>query len=66
MTTVQQKAPVPVLPPAQGAIPPAIPPKQKARPSSMRRKEARFFWLFISPWIVGFVVFLLGPMLASV
>jgi multiple sugar transport system permease protein len=32
----------------------------------MRRKEARFFWLFISPWIVGFVVFLLGPMLASV
>ena len=24
------------------------------------------FYLFISPWIIGFVVFLLGPMIASV
>lgn len=32
----------------------------------MRRKEARSFYAFISPWIVGFVVFLLGPMLVSI
>ena len=25
------------------------------------RAEARAFWLFISPWIIGFVGFLLGP-----
>jgi len=62
VTTVQQKAPVPAAVPERGTAPR----KQKARPSSMRRKEARFFWLFISPWIFGFVVFLLGPMLASV
>jgi multiple sugar transport system permease protein len=30
------------------------------------RVEARYFWLFISPWLVGFVGFLLGPMIASV
>jgi len=38
------------------------------RPKLSRRgrTEARFFWLFISPWLVGFVGFLLGPMIASV
>lgn len=30
------------------------------------RAEARAFWLFISPWIIGFVGFLLGPMIASI
>ncbi|WP_344472577.1 sugar ABC transporter permease [Glycomyces algeriensis] len=34
--------------------------------SKRRRKEALFFWLFISPWLIGFVGFLLGPMIASV
>lgn len=33
---------------------------------SMRRREAMFGYIFLSPWIVGFVVFLLGPMLASI
>lgn len=29
------------------------------------RKEALWFWLFISPWIVGFIIFTLGPILFS-
>lgn len=32
---------------------------------SMRRREAIFGYLFLTPWIIGFVVFLLGPMVAS-
>src|SRR5262249_23083385 len=42
--------------------------KRRALPlPSLRgsRREAFFGYLFISPWIVGFVVFQLGPMLAS-
>ncbi|GAA2319546.1 sugar ABC transporter permease [Glycomyces scopariae] len=38
----------------------------RRKPSSRRRKEAFYFWLFISPWLIGFVGFLLGPMIASV
>jgi multiple sugar transport system permease protein len=34
--------------------------------SKLRRREAMWFYLFASPWIIGFVVFLLGPMIASV
>jgi multiple sugar transport system permease protein len=34
--------------------------------SSRRKKEAFYFWLFISPWVIGFVGFLLGPMIASI
>ncbi|TDU87182.1 carbohydrate ABC transporter membrane protein 1 (CUT1 family) [Kribbella voronezhensis] len=34
--------------------------------SMLRRREALWFYLFASPWIIGFVVFLLGPMIASV
>ncbi|WP_374209677.1 carbohydrate ABC transporter permease [Glycomyces sp. TRM65418] len=34
--------------------------------SGRRKKEALYFWLFISPWLIGFVGFLLGPMIASV
>jgi multiple sugar transport system permease protein len=33
---------------------------------SMRRREAMFGYIFLSPWLIGFVVFLLGPMLASI
>jgi multiple sugar transport system permease protein len=39
-------------------------PRQKLTPH--RRKEALTFYLFISPWVIGFVVFLLGPMLFSI
>jgi multiple sugar transport system permease protein len=34
--------------------------------SRRSRREALYFWLFISPWLIGFVGFLLGPMIASV
>jgi multiple sugar transport system permease protein len=34
--------------------------------SKLRRREAMWFYLFASPWIIGFVVFLLGPMIASI
>lgn len=36
-----------------------------ARLSKRRRQEALWFYLFVSPWIIGFLVFLLGPMLSS-
>jgi multiple sugar transport system permease protein len=31
-----------------------------------RRKEARLFYLFISPWIIGFLGLLVGPMIYSI
>ena len=41
----------------------------RARPrgalSPQARREERFFFLFISPWILGFIVFTAGPILAS-
>ncbi|HUV88013.1 MAG TPA: sugar ABC transporter permease, partial [Anaerolineae bacterium] len=32
---------------------------------SMSRREAAWAYFFISPWIVGFIIFTIGPMLAS-
>ena len=29
------------------------------------RREERYFYLFISPWLIGFLVFSLGPIIAS-
>ncbi|HEU5102067.1 MAG TPA: sugar ABC transporter permease [Roseiflexaceae bacterium] len=46
-------------------------PRQKARRFSilpegkMERREAIWFWFFISPWVLGFVIFTLGPIVAS-
>lgn len=34
--------------------------------SRLRRREALWFYLFASPWVIGFLVFLLGPMIASI
>ncbi|WP_078603034.1 MULTISPECIES: carbohydrate ABC transporter permease [unclassified Streptomyces] len=34
--------------------------------SKLRRREALWFYLFVSPWMIGFLVFLFGPMIASV
>jgi multiple sugar transport system permease protein len=31
----------------------------------MERREALWFWFFISPWVFGFLVFTLGPIIAS-
>ena len=33
--------------------------------SSLARREELYGWLFASPWIVGFVLFTAGPMIAS-
>jgi multiple sugar transport system permease protein len=33
--------------------------------SAMARREERYGWLFASPWIIGFLLFTLGPMIAS-
>ncbi|AXK46329.1 carbohydrate ABC transporter permease [Brachybacterium saurashtrense] len=40
--------------------------RPRAQTAPHRRKEALTFYLFISPWIIGFVGFLLGPMLFSI
>ncbi len=37
----------------------------KRKGSSMKRREAIIGYLFISPWIIGFFLFFLGPFLAS-
>jgi multiple sugar transport system permease protein len=39
--------------------------KARRRLSNLERKEALEFYLFISPWLIGFVVFLLYPLLSS-
>jgi multiple sugar transport system permease protein len=51
---------------APGAAPSARRAGRRRKMSSRSRKEAFYFWLFISPWLIGFVGFLLGPMIASV
>jgi multiple sugar transport system permease protein len=45
---------------------PASPKPRKQKLSKRRRREALSFYLFISPWVIGFLVFLLGPMIASI
>lgn len=39
--------------------------KKTKRPSSMKRKEAIQGYLFILPWLIGFFVFTLGPLILS-
>ena len=40
---------------------------QKSTPwyRTMRGREAITFYLFITPWIIGFVLFTIGPIIAS-
>ncbi|MBX3012233.1 MAG: sugar ABC transporter permease [Caldilineaceae bacterium] len=38
---------------------------QPKRPHAQSRREALIAYLFLSPWLIGFLVFLAGPMLAS-
>ena len=38
---------------------------ERSRPGLLQRRESRAAYLFIAPWIVGFVVFTAGPMVAS-
>ena len=35
------------------------------RPHSLARREALTFYLLISPWLIGLLLFVLGPMVAS-
>lgn len=46
----------------RAAIAPARTGRRRLR---ARKREALFGYLFISPWIIGFVVFTAGPMIAS-
>ena len=48
---------------AEGAVGPVR--ARRPRLSKRRRQEAGWFYLFVSPWIVGFLVFQFGPMLSS-
>ena len=40
------------------------PPKKKI--SNLAKSEERAAYLFLSPWIIGFIVLLVGPIIASV
>src|SRR6185436_14719843 len=31
----------------------------------LERREALWFWFFISPWVIGFILFTAGPIVAS-
>ena len=35
------------------------------RAGGMSRHETRWAWLFLAPWVIGFLVFTGGPMIAS-
>lgn len=39
--------------------------KPPSRPMSMRRRESLWGYVFISPWLIGFIIFTVGPMIAS-
>jgi multiple sugar transport system permease protein len=41
------------------------PAARKTRRGRMERREERAFYLFISPWIIGFILFSAGPVLGS-
>lgn len=40
-------------------------PLARWRPTSLAGAEAVYGWLFASPWLIGFLIFTLGPMVAS-
>lgn len=39
--------------------------KKKKCQSAILKKEERAFWIFISPWLIGFILLTFGPMLYS-
>jgi len=41
-------------------------PALQKRKSALRRRRNLYFYLFISPWIVGFIIFRGGPLLAAI
>jgi multiple sugar transport system permease protein len=40
-------------------------PVRRGRPGVLARREERWFYVFIAPWLAGFVLFGIGPILAS-
>ncbi|RIK57778.1 MAG: ABC transporter permease [Chloroflexi bacterium] len=44
----------------------ALPPPRRRRWTASRRREALEGILYLSPWIIGFLVFVAGPLLASI
>ncbi len=48
----------------RGTVQP-VPSLPGPRRSRLGRRESRWGYLFVSPWIIGFVVFCAGPMIAS-
>ncbi|MEV4754117.1 sugar ABC transporter permease [Micromonospora sp. NPDC049559] len=52
-----------------GAAPPAAPgpatAPRRRRASALTRQETRWAYVFLAPWIVGFLAFSAGPMIAS-
>ena len=38
---------------------------KKRRAYSLQRREAMWFYIFITPWIIGFLIFQFGPILAA-
>jgi multiple sugar transport system permease protein len=39
---------------------------KKAKQTQLQKKEAREFYFFTSPWWLGLVIFIIGPMVASI
>ncbi|GCE23450.1 carbohydrate ABC transporter permease [Dictyobacter kobayashii] len=39
--------------------------QRRSRKNSLEAREARSFWLLISPWVIGFIFFTGGPVIAS-
>ena len=64
MTTIPGPVPVAAPTPAGGTrrFRPSL---AALRLSPLARREARFGYLFIAPWLIGFFVFTLAPMIAS-
>ena len=42
-----------------------VPIKKPKKPGTMARKEATLFWICVAPWIIGFLLFDIGPMIYS-
>ncbi len=43
----------------------ALRPPRRARLAPLARREARWGYLFIAPWLIGFGLFIVGPMIAT-
>ena len=51
---------------APSAARPALKGADRKRLSPMARDDRITFWCFLSPWLIGFVLFGAGPILASI